>query len=70
MPSPIKLRTDYSPAQLRTFAESADQQARNAREHKADRPALALARAEPGGEHLAIYARQLALQPRLRGTVT
>ena len=43
-----------------------DQQARNAREHKADLPALALARAEPGGEHLAIYARQLALQPHLR----
>ena len=43
-----------------------DQQARNACEHKASLPPLALARAEHGGKHLVIYARKLALQPRLR----
>lgn len=43
-----------------------DQQARSAREHKADLPSLALARVEPGGKHLRIYAGQLALQPHLR----
>ena len=43
-----------------------DQQARNATKHEVNLLALALARAEPGGAPLAIYACKLTLQPRLR----
>jgi hypothetical protein len=39
---------------------------RGSKEHHADLPAVSRTRAEPGREHLAISARQLALKPRLR----
>lgn len=41
-------------------------EARGSKEHHADLPAVSRTRAEPGREHLAISARQLALKPRLR----
>ena len=41
--------------------------ARRAREHHAPAPAIALARAEPRRERLAVHARQLALEPGLQG---
>ena len=36
------------------------------KEHDADFPALPIPGAEPGREHLAISARELAFEPRLR----
>lgn len=41
-----------------------DLQARRAKKHLADLPALALARTAPGREPLAASARQLTLKPR------
>jgi hypothetical protein len=43
-----------------------DGKARHPQKHYADLPAFALTGAEPGREHLAISARQLAVEPRLR----
>jgi len=43
-----------------------DGKARHPQKHYADLPAFALPGVEPGREHLAISARQLAVEPRLR----
>ena len=43
-----------------------DQQARDADQHHANPAAVAGAGTQSGGEHLAIYAGQLALKPSLR----